>query len=35
VRNDEVLKSFTLEGRRTDLPGLVKKLVAEFTAAAR
>jgi WD40 repeat protein len=35
VRNDEVVKSFTLVGRRTDLPGLVKQLVADFTAAAR
>lgn len=34
VRNDEVLKSFTVEGQRNDLPGLVKKLLADFTAAA-
>jgi uncharacterized caspase-like protein len=29
VRNDEVLKRFTIEGQRTDLPGLVRKLVTE------
>ncbi|MCU1267895.1 MAG: (Myosin heavy-chain) kinase [Acidobacteria bacterium] len=34
IRNDEVFKSVTIEGRRTDLPGLVKKLVTQFTANA-